>query len=61
MRRRKRIARTLDWLIAGWVDGPLIDQEALDALIDAVAELEAKGDGLNRATNVSAESWPVTK
>ena len=60
MRRRKRIARTLDWLIAGLIEGPRIDQEALDALIDAVAELEAKGNARTRDER-STESPPVTK
>ena len=60
MRRRKRIARTLDWLIAGWIDGPLIDPEALDALIDAVAALEAKGNARNPDER-STESSPVIK
>jgi len=50
MRRRKRIARTLDWLIGGWIDGPPIDHEALNALVDAVAELEAKGTRDERST-----------
>ena len=59
MRRRKRIARTLDWLIAGWIESPLIDEEALDALIDAVAELEAKGNARDRYER-STESPPVT-
>ena len=60
MRRRKRIARVLDWLIAEWIEGPMIDQKALDALIDAVAELEAEADVSNRETNARAESPPVT-
>jgi hypothetical protein len=60
MRRRKRIARTLDWLIAGWIEGPPIDQEALDALIDAVAALEARANARNRDER-SIESPPVTK
>jgi hypothetical protein len=55
MRRRKRIARALDWLIEGWIASPMIDQEALDALIDAVAELEPKGGG-DRATNARPDS-----
>ena len=50
MRHRKRIARALDWLIAGWIESPMIDQEALEALIDAVAE----SDTWDRATNVPA-------
>jgi cell division FtsZ-interacting protein ZapD len=60
MRRRKRIARALDRLIAGWIDSPMIDQEALDALINAVAALDAEGNAWDRATNVRAECPPPT-
>lgn len=59
---RRRIARPLDWLIAGLIEGPMIDQEALDALINATADLEQEnGDASDRATNVTAESPPVTE
>jgi hypothetical protein len=58
---RRRIARTLDWLIAGLIEGPMIDQEALDALINAAADVEEKADASDRATNVTAESPHVTK
>jgi hypothetical protein len=61
MRRRKRIARALDWLIAGWIESPVIDQEMLDALISAVAALEAEGNTWDRATNSRAEGPPPTK
>ena len=50
---RRRIARTLDWLIAGWIEGPMIDQEALDALINAAADSEEKGDASDRADEPS--------
>jgi hypothetical protein len=60
MRRRKRIARALDWLIAGWIESPMIDQEMLDALINAVAALEPEGNTWDRATNVRAERPPPT-
>jgi hypothetical protein len=60
MRRRKRIARALDWLIAGWIDSPMIDQEMLDALINAVAALEPEGNTWDCATNVRAERPPPT-
>ena len=52
--------RILDWLIAGLIEGPMINQEVLDAVINAVADLEAKDDARARATNVSAESPPAT-
>jgi cell division FtsZ-interacting protein ZapD len=61
MRRRKRIARALDWLIAGWIESPVIDQEMLDALISAVAAREAEGNTWDRATNSRAECPPPTK
>jgi cell division FtsZ-interacting protein ZapD len=60
MRRRKRIARALDWLIAGWIESPVIDQEMLDALINAVAALEAEANTWDRATNARAERPPPT-
>ena len=60
MRRRKRIARAVDWLIAGWIESPRIDQEALDALVDAVAERDAERDAWNRATNAGGRAPSVT-
>jgi hypothetical protein len=58
---RRRIARTLDRLIAGLIEGPMIDQGALDALINAAADLDEKSDASDRTTNAIAESPPVTK
>ena len=57
---RRRIARTLDWLFAGLIEGPIINQEVLDAAINAVADLEATDDARDRATDVCAESPPAT-
>jgi hypothetical protein len=53
---RRRIARTLDRLIAGLIEGPMIDQEALDALINAAADLDEKGDASDHPTKAIAES-----
>jgi hypothetical protein len=53
---RRRIALTLDRLIAGLIEGPMIDQGALDALINAAADLQEKGDASDRATKAIAES-----
>ena len=62
MRRRKRIARALDWLIAGWIESPMIDQEGLDAVISAVAAREAEGNNTgDRATNGRADCPPPMK
>jgi hypothetical protein len=61
MRSRNRIARAVDWLIAGCIEGPMIDQEALDALINAVAAVEPEGNTVDRARNAGAESPPSTQ
>jgi hypothetical protein len=39
----------------------MIDKEALDGLITAVASVDAKGVTWERATNVRAESPSLTK
>jgi hypothetical protein len=44
MMRRKRIGRALDWLVEGWIETPMIDQEALDAYIDALAQRQGWDD-----------------
>src|SRR5688500_6704350 len=60
MRSRKRIAIALDWLIAGWTEGPMIDQATLDAHITALADLEPRVEGAgDRATKVRADSPPT--
>jgi hypothetical protein len=55
---RRRIARTLDRLIAGLIEGPMIDQGALDALIGAAADLDEQGDASDHPTKAIAESPP---
>jgi hypothetical protein len=51
MMRRKRIGRALDWLGEGWIETPVIDQEALDAYIDALAHRQRWDDTVgDRAT-----------
>jgi hypothetical protein len=59
MRTTKPIAHALDWLIAGWIEAPTIDQATLDAHINALAELERRTEGVGeRATELRADSPP---